>query len=56
MRKNECEKSYCIDNASGEHNIDYSLFGNKYEELYNSVRNDEQSLSSVISENIDDIS
>ena len=32
-----------------------SLFANKYEELYNSVRYDEQSFSSIISENIDDI-
>ena len=54
MKKNKCEKSYCIDNAIGEHNI-ASLFANKYEELYNSVRYDEQSISSIISENIDDI-
>ena len=32
-----------------------SLFANKYEELYNSVRYDEQSFSSIISENTDDI-
>ena len=31
------------------------LFANKYEELYNSVRYDEKSFSSIISENIDDI-
>ena len=36
MRKNT---SYCIDSAIGEHNI-VSLFANKYEELYNSVRCD----------------
>ena len=54
MRKNKWEKSCCIDNAIGEHNI-ASLFANKYEELYNSVRYDEQSFSSIISENIDDI-
>ena len=53
-RKNKCEKSYAIDNAIREHNIG-SLFANKYEELYNSVRYDEQSFSSIISENIDDI-
>ena len=52
MRKNKCDKSYCIDNAIGEHNI-ASLFANKYEEFYNSVRYDEQSFSSIISENID---
>ena len=54
MRKNKCEQSYCIDNAIGEHNI-ASLFANKYEELFNSVRYDEPSFSSIISENIDDI-
>ena len=54
MRKHKCEKSYYIDNAIGEHNI-ASLFANKYEELYNSVRYDEQSFSFIISENIDDI-
>ena len=54
MRKNKCEKSYCIDNAIGGHTI-ASLFANKYEELYNSVRYDEQSFSSIICENTDDI-
>ena len=54
MRKNKCEKAYCIDNTIGEHNI-ASLFANKYEELYNSDRYDEQSFSSIISEHIDDI-
>ena len=54
IRKNKCEKSYCMDNAIGEHNI-ASLFAIKYEELYNSVRYDEQSFSSIISENTDDI-
>ena len=54
IRKNKSEKSYCIDNAIGEHNI-ASLFANKYEELYNSVRYDEQSFSSIIWENTDDI-
>ena len=54
MRKNKCEKSYCIDNAIGEHNIAL-LFANKYEELYSSVRYDEQSFSSIISKNTDDI-
>ena len=54
IRKNKSEKSYCIDNAIGEYNI-ASLFAIKYEELYNSVRYDEQSFSSIISENTDDI-
>ena len=54
MRKYKCKKSYCIEIAIGEHNIG-SLFANKYEELYNSVRNDEQSFSSIISENTYDI-
>ena len=54
IRKNKCEKSYCFDNAIGGHNI-ASLFANKYEELYNFVRYDEQSFSSIISENIDDM-
>ena len=57
IRKNKSEKSYCIDNAYhaiGEHNF-ASLFANKYEELYNSVRYDEESFSSIISENTDDI-
>ena len=54
IRKNKCEKSYCIANAIGKHNI-ASLFANKYEEVYNSVRYDEQSFSSIISENTDDI-
>ena len=54
MRKNKCEILYCIDNAIREHNI-ASLFANRYEELYNSVRYDEQSFSSIVSENIDDI-
>ena len=52
--KNKSKKSYCINNAIGEHNI-ASLFAIKYEELYNSVRYDEQSFSSIISENTDDI-
>ena len=32
-----------------------TLYSHKYEELYNSVRYDEQSFSSIISENTDDI-
>ena len=54
--KKDEEKSYCIDNDDiGEHNI-ASLFANKYGELYNSVRYNEQSFNSIISENIDDLS
>ena len=52
--ENKCETSYCIDNGIGEHNI-VSLFANKYEELYNYVRYDEQLFSSSISEYTDDI-
>ena len=54
MRKNTILNSNCIDNVVGDRNI-ANLFAKKYEQLYNSVKYDEQLLSAIISENIDDI-
>ena len=54
IRNKNTLSSQCIDNISGDENI-ANLFLNKYNQLYNSVNYDDNEMSTLSDENVNDI-